>query len=73
MKIGTFSECPARAGNDNRQQRLHTTLTERFAQPIKQLIEEQPAFGYRTVAHLLGCNKNTVQRVFRKRVGTAHG
>jgi putative transposase len=35
------------------------------AQPIKQLIEEHPAFGYRTVAHLLGFNKNTVQRVFQ--------
>jgi putative transposase len=36
-----------------------------FAEPIKQLIEEHPAFGYRTVAHLLGFNKNTVQRVFQ--------
>ena len=41
------------------------TVQERFAQPIKQLIEEHPAFGYRTVAHLLGLNKNTVQRVFQ--------
>jgi putative transposase len=40
-------------------------VQERFAQPIKQLIEEHPAFGYRTVAHLLDCNKNTVQRVFQ--------
>ena len=38
-------------------------VQERFAQPIRQLIEEHPAFGYRTVAHLLGLNKNTVQRV----------
>jgi len=37
----------------------------RFAAPIKALIEEHPSFGYRTVAHLLGFNKNTVQRVFR--------
>jgi putative transposase len=37
---------------------------ERLALPIKQLIEEHPAFGYRTVAHLLGF-KNTVQRVFQ--------
>jgi putative transposase len=41
------------------------TVQARFAQPIKQLIEENPSFGYRTVAHLLRCNKNTVQRVFQ--------
>ena len=35
------------------------------AQPIKQLIEEKPSFGYRTVAHLLSFNKNTVQRIFQ--------
>lgn len=35
----------------------------RFAEPIKALIEQEPSFGYRTVAHLLGFNKNTVQRV----------
>lgn len=37
----------------------------RFAEPIKAMIEESPSFGYRTVAHLLGLNKNTVQRVFQ--------
>ncbi|AIP19412.1 integrase [Burkholderia pseudomallei] len=37
----------------------------RFAEPIKALIEESPSFGYRTLAHLLGFNKNTVQRIFR--------
>jgi putative transposase len=40
-------------------------VQERFAQPIKQMIEENPSFGYRTVAHLLDFNKNTVQRVFQ--------
>ncbi len=35
------------------------------AEPIKALIEEEPSFGYRTVAGLLGMNKNTVQRVFQ--------
>lgn len=40
-------------------------VQERFAAPIKALIEEQPSFGYRTVAHLLGFNKNTVQRIFQ--------
>lgn len=36
-----------------------------LAEPIKALIEEQPSFGYRTVAALLGMNKNTVQRIFQ--------
>jgi len=37
----------------------------RFAKPIKSMIEENPSFGYRTVAHLLDFNKNTVQRIFQ--------
>lgn len=40
-------------------------LQERFVVPIKQMIEEEPSFGYRTVANLLGFNKNTVQWVFQ--------
>lgn len=36
-----------------------------FLNPIKSLIEKEPSFGYRTVAHLLGFNKNTVQRIFQ--------
>ena len=40
-------------------------MQERFVLPIKQMIEEHPSFGYRTVAHLLGFNKNTVQRIFQ--------
>jgi putative transposase len=40
-------------------------VQERFSQPIKQMIEEDPSFGYRTVAHLLDFNKNTVQRIFQ--------
>ena len=36
-----------------------------LAGPIKALIEEEPSFGYRTVAGLLGMNKNTVQRIFQ--------
>jgi putative transposase len=35
--------------------------------PIKALIEQEPSFGYRTVAGLLGMNKNTVQRIFQIR------
>lgn len=37
----------------------------KFSVPIKSLIEEAPSFGYRTVAYLLGFNKNTVQRIFQ--------
>ncbi|WP_341686319.1 hypothetical protein [Limnohabitans sp.] len=33
--------------------------------PIKAMIEENPSFGYRTVAHLLDFNKNKGQRVFQ--------
>ncbi len=40
-------------------------LQERFVKPIKAMIEDNPSFGYRTVAHLLALNKNTVQRVFQ--------
>jgi putative transposase len=36
-----------------------------LAEPIKALIDESPSFGYRTVAHLLEFNKNTVQRIFQ--------
>lgn len=40
-------------------------LNDKFVIPIKAMIEENPSFGYRTVAYLLGFNKNTVQRVFQ--------
>ena len=40
-------------------------VDDRFAVPFKAMIEENPSFGYRTVAWLLGFNKNTVQRVFQ--------
>jgi putative transposase len=36
-----------------------------LAEPIRDLIEQEPSFGYRTVAGLLGMNKNTVQRIFQ--------
>jgi putative transposase len=42
-------------------------VQERFEAPIKTMIEQEPSFGYRTVASLLGFNKNTVQRVFQLR------
>jgi len=42
-------------------------VQEQFESPIKAMIEQEPSFGYRTVASLLGFNKNTVQRVFQIR------
>ena len=41
----------------------------RFAEQIKAMIEESPSFGYRTVAYLLGFNKNTVQQSSSSWVG----
>jgi len=40
-------------------------LRDELVAPIKALIEQEPSFGYRTVAGLLGLNKNTVQRIFQ--------
>ena len=40
-------------------------VRDELATPIKAMIEEEPSFGYRTVAWLLGMNKNTVQRIFQ--------
>jgi putative transposase len=40
-------------------------VQDRFVGPIKQMIETEPSFGYRTIASLLRFNKNTVQRVFQ--------
>jgi putative transposase len=40
-------------------------VQEKFVTPIKAMIEDNPSCGYRTVADLLGMNKNTVQRVFQ--------
>jgi putative transposase len=40
-------------------------VQEALATPIKALIEQEPSFGYRTVAGLLDMNKNTVQRIFQ--------
>jgi len=36
-----------------------------IAEPIKELIEAGPSFGYRTMVALLGMNKNTAQRIFQ--------
>jgi len=40
-------------------------INSALAEPIKAMIEEEPSFGYRTVAGLLDMNKNTVQRIFQ--------
>jgi hypothetical protein len=56
-------------------------VQEHLVTPIKVMIEKNPSFGYRTVAALLGFNKNTVQRIFQlkggksasARSGFAHG
>ena len=40
-------------------------VREELATPIKAMIEQESSFGYRTVASLLGMNKNTVQRIFQ--------
>jgi putative transposase len=40
-------------------------LRPELVEPVKALIEEEPSFGYRTVAGLLDFNKNTVQRIFQ--------
>jgi putative transposase len=48
-----------------RSQRSAPKVQPCFAEPIKAMIEENPSFGYRTVAHLLNFNKNTVQRIFQ--------
>ena len=42
-------------------------VQERFEKPIKATIEQDPSYGYRTVAGLLNMNKNTVQRIFQIR------
>ena len=42
-------------------------VQECFEKPIKEMIEQDPSFGYRTAAGLLNFNKNTVQRIFQIR------
>lgn len=48
-----------------RSEKAAPKVQQRFVQPFKEMLEEHPSFGYRTVAHLLGFNKNTVQRIFQ--------
>jgi len=48
-----------------RPRRSSPKVNSALAERIKALIEEEPSFGYRTVAGLLSMNKNTVQRIFQ--------
>ncbi len=48
-----------------RPQKASPKLQPQLVEPIKEMIEENPSFSYRTVAGLLGMNKNTVQRIFQ--------
>jgi putative transposase len=48
-----------------RETKAPSKVQATLAEPIKALIEQEPSFGYRTVAGLLGLNKNTVQRIFQ--------
>ncbi len=48
-----------------RPHKAPSRLNTAFLEPIKAMIEAEPSFGYRTVANLLGFNKNTVQRIFQ--------
>ena len=45
--------------------RAPAKVNPELAVPIKEMIEAEPSFGYRTVAALLGTNKNTAQRIFQ--------
>lgn len=48
-----------------RSRKAAPKIKAELAEPIKAMIEAEPSFGYRTVAGLLGMNKNTVQRIFQ--------
>ena len=63
-KLGKWLEVPRRTGY-YRPTKAAPKIKPELAEPIKAMIEESPSFGYRTVAHLLGFNKNTVQRIFQ--------
>ena len=61
-KIKWLASC-ARIANKDRHRSIYykptkapPKLDDRFVTPIKALIEEEPSFGYRTVAWLLGFN-----------------
>lgn len=47
------------------RKRVKPKINEVLAQRIKRFIDAFPYSGYRTVAAMLGLNKNTVQRIFQ--------
>ena len=51
----------------DRPTKRYAKVQPELADLIKALIEQEPSFGYRTVAGLLGMNKNTLQRIFQLR------
>ena len=55
----------ARGGVYYRSTKAPPNVKLELAEPIRELIEAEPSFGYRTVAGLLGVNKNTVQRILQ--------
>ncbi len=42
-------------------------VQDRFVKPMKPMIDQDPSYGYRTLAGLLNFNKNTVQLIFQIR------
>ena len=64
VKLCQWFEMPRRSVY-YRSTKAAPKVQEQLVKPIKAMIEENPSFGYRTVAHLLGMNKNTVQRIFQ--------
>jgi len=65
-KLCQWFDMPRRTGY-YKSVKAKPKIQARFAEPIKAMINEEPSFGYRTVAALLGFNKNTVQRIFQLR------
>jgi hypothetical protein len=66
----TISKACARAGFSRRSfyyqaKRRPRKINDALASSIKRVISALPYAGYRTVAWLLGENKNTVQRIFQ--------
>ena len=65
-KLCQWFELPRRTGY-YKSVKAEPKVQSRFAEPIKATINEEPSFGYCTVAALRGFNMNTVQRIFQLR------
>lgn len=64
VKLCQWFQIPRRTGY-SRSTKSAPKVQEHLVPPIKALIEEKPSLGSRTVVHLLGFNKNIVQRIFQ--------